>query len=404
MRATRTGGGGWGKANEGLRLGAPKFRSRQRDGIGSFRLTGAIRVEYVETTGKKPSGRNKRTHQAFIYLPRIGRVRLREADRFPEGALTQVTVTEHAGHWYVSAQMPAAIKTKYAKRERNLMPVGGDLGLKSWMVLSDGTTYESPKALRGAQRKLRRLEREKSRRERGSQNRAKTRKKLQRVHAHVAYQRADAIHKMTTSMATTNTRLVIEDVNAAGMSKNHALAQAIIDAAFAEIRRQLTYKCEWYGCGLELAPRFYPSTQTCSGCGLVKTADEGPNPKLTLKERVYRCEGPGGCGLVLDRDENAALVLAALSGTEHVRTLVAVPVPNAAVVVVNLWSLPLRGDLKRLWSGEPWRAQSSARETACATLEPGQEAGIDLACAHAIAKRRDTEQPILNNGTSAAVF
>src|ERR1017187_4170212 len=115
------------------------------------------------------------------------------------------------------------------------------------------------------------------------------------------------------------------------MSKNHALAQAIIDAAFAEIRRQLPSKCEWYGCGLELAPRFYPSTQTCSGCGLVKTADEGPNPKLTLKDRVYRCNGPGGCGLVLDRDENAALTLASLSGTEHVRTLVAVP--NAAVVV-----------------------------------------------------------------------
>ena len=95
-----------------------------------------------------------------------------------------------------------------------------------------------------------------------------------------------------------------------GMAKNHSLALSVMDASFGEFRRQLTYKCEWYGTGLEVAPRFYPSTQCCSGCGLIKTGED----KLKLSQRTYRCEA---CGLVLDRDENAARNLARLYGTEH---------------------------------------------------------------------------------------
>jgi len=130
------------------------------------------------------------------------------------------------------------------------------------------------------------------------------------VHERVGNQRKDATHKLTTMLASSNSRIVIEDLNVLGMTKNHSLALSLSDAALGEIRRQLTYKCEWYGTGLELAPRFFPSTQTCSGCGLVKTGDD----KLTLSDRTFHCDGPGGCGLMLDRDTNAARTLASLSG------------------------------------------------------------------------------------------
>jgi putative transposase len=123
------------------------------------------------------------------------------------------------------------------------------------------------------------------------------------------------LHKLTTTLATTRSAIVIEDLNVKGMSQNHALALSVMDAGFGEFRRQLEYKCCWYGCGLELAPRFYPSTQTCSACGLIKTGDA----RLGLAQRTFHC---AGCGLVIDRDQNAARVLARLYGTEHTKTVV----------------------------------------------------------------------------------
>jgi len=108
------------------------------------------------------------------------------------------------------------------------------------------------------------------------------------------------------------------------MAKNHGLAMSVGDAALGEFRRQLQYKCEWYGTRLELAPRFYPSTQTCSGCGAVK---EGPE-KLGLSERSYSCPS---CGLTMDRDENAARNLAALAGGDEVEVLVAGSCPETLI-------------------------------------------------------------------------
>jgi len=126
----------------------------------------------------------------------------------------------------------------------------------------------------------------------------------------VAYQRADALHKFTTAIAAEYGTVVIEDLNVAGMLKNRRLARRIADAGFGEIRRQLAYKTQWNGGRLIVADRWFPSSKTCSVCGVVKA-------KLLLSERGYRCES---CGLVMDRDENAARNLAALavdvSGTE----------------------------------------------------------------------------------------
>jgi putative transposase len=119
----------------------------------------------------------------------------------------------------------------------------------------------------------------------------------------VANLRRDGLHKLTTRIAAEHGTVVVEDLNVTGMLANRRLARHVADAGFAEIRRQLAYKTQWNGGVLLVADRWYPSSKTCSGCGAAKT-------KLALSEREYHCEA---CGLVIDRDHNAALNLAALA-------------------------------------------------------------------------------------------
>lgn len=115
--------------------------------------------------------------------------------------------------------------------------------------------------------------------------------------------RRHAIHQLTTRLVVEFDTIVIEDLHVAGLVRNRRLARHIADASWAEIRRQLTYKTERAGCALIVADRWFASSKTCSGCGTAKA-------KLMLSERTYVCTV---CGLVLDRDHNAALNLAALA-------------------------------------------------------------------------------------------
>jgi putative transposase len=150
---------------------------------------------------------------------------------------------------------------------------------------------------------LRRRARAVSRKQKGSRNHAKAVLALARCHRRVRNQRLDALHKATTALAKAKSVIVVEDLHVAGMVRNRHLARAISDQGWAEFQRQLTYKTTWYGSRLLVAPRFYPSSKTCSGCGLVK-AD------LPLGVRVFGCQA---CGLVMDRDLNAARNLARLA-------------------------------------------------------------------------------------------
>jgi IS605 OrfB family transposase len=120
--------------------------------------------------------------------------------------------------------------------------------------------------------------------------------KVSRIDARIANIRKNAIHKLTTYLAKTKSVNVIETLNVNGMLKNHNLAKSVADAAFGEFGRQMMYKCKWYGSLLVKAHQFYPSTKRCSGCGHVKDV-------FPLSERIYECEI---CGLVIDRDLNAA--------------------------------------------------------------------------------------------------
>ena len=261
------------------KVGFPRFKKRSK-AIGSFRLTGSIKV-----------------FSDGVRLPRIGHVRLHEHDYMPTGAkILSATISEQAGRWYVSVQVE---EEQEKPTPTATSAIGVDLGIKMLATLSDGTTFENLRALKHAQKKLKRLERAKSRRKKGGKNRAEVRKAIAKTHARIAHIRKDAAHKLTSYLVKNHALVAIEDLHVAGMLKNHCVAQAVSDSNFGEIRRQLEYKAAWAGVSVVTINRFYPSSKTCSACGYIK-------PELSLGERTFICES---CGMVLDRDLNAAINL-----------------------------------------------------------------------------------------------
>lgn len=267
------------------RLGYPTRKSRKR-GLGGFRLTGTIAV-----------------FSGAIQLPRLGRVRLKERNYLPTTGVKvlSATVSEQAGHWYVSVQ----VEQERAVPINTGPVVGVDLGVKALTTLSDGTVISNPKPLKRRLKKIKRLHRALTRKPKGSNNRKKAARTLGKEYRKVGNQRTNTLHQVTTLLAKTKSVIVIEDLHVAGMLKNHHLAQAISDVGFAEFRRQLLYKAEWYGSQVVVASRWEPSSKTCSACGWV-------DDDLTLADRVFHCQYPG-CEQVLDRDLNAAINLSKLA-------------------------------------------------------------------------------------------
>ena len=269
-------------ARKGRKVGFPKFKAKDR-ATPRFAYTTDFRL--IEGDPKA------------LRLPKVGRVHCMEdvAERVGGARVLRVTVSRRAGRWY------AALTVERDDKPVTKPPRGGavgiDLGVKTLATLSDGTVIENPRPLKKTERKLKQAQKALSRKAMGSKRRAKARAKVARLHAHVANQRGDAMHKATTWLASTYSDISVEDLNAAGMVRNHRLAKAVSDAAFGEFHRQLEYKTARTGAVLHVIDRWYPSSKTCSNCGAVKA-------KLSLNERTYRCDG---CGLVMDRDLNAAV-------------------------------------------------------------------------------------------------
>ncbi|AOX00404.1 transposase [Moorena producens PAL-8-15-08-1] len=254
------------------------------------------------------SGRPIRLGGLIHNLPFLKQVRTFEP--LPDCLTKKVTIYKKAGEWYISFSMEKTFEPTLKERER----VGVDFGIKTLAVLSSGVEFEGLKPYRNAQRKLSRVQRKLSKKERGSQNYLKTQLEVQKFHHRVANLRKDYLqvrpvanlirqrkahlYKMTTYIAKNHGEVVIEDLNVSGMMANHKLAKAIGDLGLHEARRQLTYKCERYGTKLVVADRFFPSSQLCSNCG-----NQQPMP---LSQRVYSCDC---CGNKIDRDWNASVNL-----------------------------------------------------------------------------------------------
>lgn len=263
--------------------GFPKFKKR---GVNSsFTLRKHIHIE------------NDR-----IKLPVIGWVNLAEKGYLPiEGVkINSATISERGNDWYVSVQVEQEIELP----KTNGHVIGVDVGIKQSAVLSDGRSFDAPKALYKYERKLVRFQRELSRREKGGSNWLKTKAKINELHRKIADTRKHHQHNISKAAVDSLPHtVVIEDLNVKGMMQNGRLSKAVADAGMSELHRQITYKTEWIGAELVEADRWYPSSKTCSGCGNIKQ-------DLTLADRIYTCNV---CGLEIDRDLNAAVNLAAYS-------------------------------------------------------------------------------------------
>ncbi|MEU0881181.1 IS607 family element RNA-guided endonuclease TnpB [Lentzea sp. NPDC005914] len=296
----------WQDSSTGERRGPrarfPRFKGK-RAGVSCRFTTGALGLV-----------KSDRRH---VKLPRIGTVRTCESTRklarhVERGTarIRSVTVSCRSGRWFCAFSVEVARNDPAPTRSGPV--VGLDLGVKSLAVLSTGEVVPNPKHLETVQRKLRRLQRQASRRT-GPDRRTnqipsnrwgKTRARITRLHAQVTNARRDGLHKLTTRLLRGFSAVVLEDLNVAGMLRNRRLARHIAGAGLGEVLRQTKYKAAWSGTRLIVADRWYPSSKTCSDCGAVKA-------KLPLRVRVFDCDE---CGLVLDRDLNAARNLAALVG------------------------------------------------------------------------------------------
>lgn len=232
--------------------------------------------------------------EKWLAIPKIGKVKA-VIHRPCEGKIKNVTVTKtKSGRYFASVQVELELPEPQPSKPD---AVGLDMGLKAFLVTSDAVAVPAPKHLLKAQKRLTRLQRKLSRRKKGSKGREKARQLLARQHEKVANQRSDFLHKTSRWLVNNDGLIGIEDLNVAGMVKNHKLARAISDAGWGELRRQLEYKAMWYGSRVVAIDRFFPSSRRCSVCGYIL-------PELKLSMRDWNCPA---CATHHDRDLNAAV-------------------------------------------------------------------------------------------------
>lgn len=252
---------------------------------------------------KKGKTRDSATYFRNCFTFRDGRLKLAKQSEpldirwsrpLPEGAdPSQVTVSrDAAGRWFVSLLVEEQI-TPHAPADAM---VGLDAGITTLVTLSTGEKIANSKHEKKDRAKLAKAQRNLSRKQKGSNNRAKARLKVAKVYARIADRRRDHLHKLTTRIVRENQTIVIEDLAVRNMVKNRSLARAISDASWSELRSMLEYKADWYGREVIAIDRWYPSSKTCSDCGHLLRS-------MPLNVREWVC---AECGAVHDRDVNAA--------------------------------------------------------------------------------------------------
>ena len=220
-----------------------------------------------------------------------------------KGVIRQATISRTpTGKYFVSilCETGEAIKPKAKVKEKTT--VGIDLGIKTYLVSSDGQEFDNPKFLRKAQIRLKYVQRKYSK-HKGK----RTKQRLAILHEKVSNQRKDFLHKVSTELIRENQSIAVETLQVSNMLKNHKLAQSISDAGWGTFVTMLEYKAEWYGKNILKIGRFEPSSKTCSHCGSI-------NKELTLQDREWTCKS---CGTLLNRDVNASCNIKSFALKNH---------------------------------------------------------------------------------------
>ena len=251
--------------------GYPKFKKRKQN-VGSFSISNGR--SYVRGN--------------MLHFPKITEIKMAECLRF-NGKIIKYTVSSKADKWFVSISVE--IPDEISKRSETQASIGIDLGIKDTITLSDSRKFNLPDMWKENKRVLR-LQRDLSRKQKGSENWKKNLMQLQTAWYKLTCKKQDSIHKITTEIAREFSFIAMENLNVEGMMKNRRLARAIARQSFGEIKRQLAYKADY----VFQVDRFFPSSKLCSSCGY-------KNNELTLADREWVCPQ---CEAEHDRDVNAA--------------------------------------------------------------------------------------------------
>ena len=259
------------------------------------------RAQYPNFKKKHQGGNAEFTKSAFkwkdgqVFLAKcLQPLNIVWSRQLPEGAEpSTITVKlSPSGRWTVSLLVDVEIEALPESPNQ----IGLDLGITSLIALSNGEKISNPKNFKKKRKKLRKVQKALSRKQKGSKNRHKARMKVAKVHAEISDTRNDFLHKLTTRLVRENQTIAVEVLSVKNMVKNRKLSLSINDASWGEIVRQLEYKCQWYGRTLIKIDKWFPSSKRCGHCGHIVD-------KLPLNIREWNCPK---CSTHHDRDVNAA--------------------------------------------------------------------------------------------------
>ena len=241
-----------------------------------------------------------KVHETSIYIAKIGKIKTVWSRELPAKPTSATVIKDAAGRYFIS--FVVEIQPEILPQTNN--SCGIDLGIMDFATFDDGTKVKAPKPLKENLKRLRKKQRNLSRKQKGSKRREVARKKVARLYAKIKDTRTDFLHKLSTKVVKENQLIALEDLNVSGLLKNHKLSRAISDLGWREFRTLLEAKAEKYGRELRVINRWEPTSQQCSCCGR-----KGGKKELSVRE--WTCLW---CGTKHDRDINAATNILKVAG------------------------------------------------------------------------------------------